>query len=251
MLFALLNLRGSSCRLFCIFFFFNDTATTEIYTLSLHDALPIKAAGGRVPVLFMARRAWIHLLPRQRSDVTDQSRGGHRDSAVPRVAAAPRRGHWQSTDTVPIALAPGTRRPGMSEDGGAFGSHLRSAGRAAGLSQQELAERAGLSVRTIGNMERGASKWPYRDSLHRLADALSLRDEARAEFIAAAGRRLAPDAVPDGTRPGGAWQAGRARVVAAYLPATLPAFVGRRDQLATLSQVLQHPRGTPLIPALR
>src|SRR5215216_8133952 len=27
--------------LFIIFFFFNDTATTEIYTLSLHDALPI------------------------------------------------------------------------------------------------------------------------------------------------------------------------------------------------------------------
>src|SRR3712207_8227130 len=26
---------------FCMFFFFNDTATTEIYTLSLHDALPI------------------------------------------------------------------------------------------------------------------------------------------------------------------------------------------------------------------
>src|SRR2546425_10459273 len=32
-----------SCRrlLWSIFFFFNDTATTEIYTLSLHDALPI------------------------------------------------------------------------------------------------------------------------------------------------------------------------------------------------------------------
>src|SRR2546430_5404078 len=28
-------------RLFFFFFFFNDTATTEIYTLSLHDALPI------------------------------------------------------------------------------------------------------------------------------------------------------------------------------------------------------------------
>src|SRR5256885_13512539 len=27
------------------FFFFNDTATTEIYTLSLHDALPISGAG--------------------------------------------------------------------------------------------------------------------------------------------------------------------------------------------------------------
>src|SRR2546430_10219911 len=32
--------RLSSCPLFLIFFF-NDTATTEIYTLSLHDALPI------------------------------------------------------------------------------------------------------------------------------------------------------------------------------------------------------------------
>src|SRR3712207_9471961 len=35
--------------LFCVpvlhFFFFNDTATTEIYTLSLHDALPISHSG--------------------------------------------------------------------------------------------------------------------------------------------------------------------------------------------------------------
>src|SRR6266705_5008447 len=30
---------------FLFFFFFNDTATTEIYTLSLHDALPINKAG--------------------------------------------------------------------------------------------------------------------------------------------------------------------------------------------------------------
>src|ERR1035437_11018875 len=30
-----------SCRSVVFFFFFNDTATTEIYTLSLHDALPI------------------------------------------------------------------------------------------------------------------------------------------------------------------------------------------------------------------
>src|SRR2546429_9746967 len=42
---------NTSCRLRCIqlifllyiFFFFNDTATTEIYTLSLHDALPISS----------------------------------------------------------------------------------------------------------------------------------------------------------------------------------------------------------------
>src|SRR5437667_8009609 len=34
------------CRLSFSFFFFNDTATTEIYTLSLHDALPIFAHPG-------------------------------------------------------------------------------------------------------------------------------------------------------------------------------------------------------------
>src|SRR2546422_9373444 len=32
---------------FFLFFFFNDTATTEIYTLSLHDALPICSARDR------------------------------------------------------------------------------------------------------------------------------------------------------------------------------------------------------------
>src|SRR5256885_11612638 len=37
------HLRGSH-----FFFFFNDTATTEIYTLSLHDALPISGGAARV-----------------------------------------------------------------------------------------------------------------------------------------------------------------------------------------------------------
>src|SRR2546428_2638846 len=34
---------NTSMKTFSFFFFFNDTATTEIYTLSLHDALPILA----------------------------------------------------------------------------------------------------------------------------------------------------------------------------------------------------------------
>src|SRR5256885_11443174 len=33
--------------MYCLFFFFNDTATTEIYTLSLHDALPILPVSSR------------------------------------------------------------------------------------------------------------------------------------------------------------------------------------------------------------
>src|SRR3712207_7402628 len=36
--------------LLCVFFFFNDTATTEIYTLSLHDALPIYPVPGSVHI---------------------------------------------------------------------------------------------------------------------------------------------------------------------------------------------------------
>src|SRR2546430_7278344 len=39
---------GCFSRLCCCFFFFNDTATTEIYTLSLHDALPISIQAGRL-----------------------------------------------------------------------------------------------------------------------------------------------------------------------------------------------------------
>src|SRR3712207_6940757 len=55
-----------------IFVFFNDTATTEIYTLSLHDALPIcPKSQGSLPSLFPARprtypRAWFAILGRCR-----------------------------------------------------------------------------------------------------------------------------------------------------------------------------------------
>src|ERR1017187_10964101 len=38
-------MRSGSRSLVIVFFFFNDTATTEIYTLSLHDALPISPCG--------------------------------------------------------------------------------------------------------------------------------------------------------------------------------------------------------------
>src|SRR5262245_65739277 len=42
-----------ACRFSSFFFFFNDTATTEIYTLSLHDALPIcpdRTHAGQLPL---------------------------------------------------------------------------------------------------------------------------------------------------------------------------------------------------------
>src|SRR5215469_1754753 len=68
---------------------------------------------------------------------------------------------------------------GMNGDGRGFGGRLRGLRKSAGLSQEELAERSGLNVRTISNLERGYSRWPYRDTLRRLADALLLSGVVR------------------------------------------------------------------------
>src|SRR2546429_4144906 len=56
--------------LFFFFFFFNDTATTEIYTLSLHDALPISNS----PLSWQQRRATIAFAPRTVQNIPDRLR---------------------------------------------------------------------------------------------------------------------------------------------------------------------------------
>ena len=78
----------------------------------------------------------------------------------------------------------------MSDVVGGFGARLGACRRSAGLSQEQLAERSGLSTRAVRNLERGRTRWPYPDSVRRLADALGLSGETRAEFIASAARRL-------------------------------------------------------------
>src|SRR2546426_11768396 len=62
------------CVLSCFLFFFNDTATTEIYTLSLHDALPIwtrpttgsAASSPPVPTWLDLSRNFVHGLLQHR-----------------------------------------------------------------------------------------------------------------------------------------------------------------------------------------
>src|SRR5215469_16095091 len=71
-----------------------------------------------------------------------------------------------------------------------FADLLRRYRRAAGLTQGELAERAGLSVRGIADLERGARIAPRRDTLALLAQALDLEGDERAAFVKA-GRRPA------------------------------------------------------------
>src|SRR5262245_23195818 len=68
----------------------------------------------------------------------------------------------------------------------AFGALLRGHRRAAGLTQAELAERAGLSWRGINGLERGERRAPHRDTIARLTAALALTGEERAELEAAA-----------------------------------------------------------------
>lgn len=75
-----------------------------------------------------------------------------------------------------------------------FGALLRRYRLAANLTQEDLAERANVSVHTISNLERGAPHRPRPDTRYLLADALGLTDDERATFLAAA--RPAPASLP-------------------------------------------------------
>jgi transcriptional regulator with XRE-family HTH domain len=124
------------------------------------------------------------------------------------------------------------RESSVKGDGGGVGEQLRRFRLSAGLSQEELAARSGLSARTIGNLERGCSRWPYPATLNRLADALELGDEVRAEFMGAAGHRLAvADASPGSLGDG--WH-----LVPRQLPAPVRGFTGRDAELAALTSLL-------------
>ncbi len=66
-----------------------------------------------------------------------------------------------------------------------FGEALKRYRLAAGLTQEELAERSQMSVRGLVYLERG-ERHPHRETVQRLAAALRLEPEARAAFLAAA-----------------------------------------------------------------
>src|SRR5918998_201480 len=93
----------------------------------------------------------------------------------------------------------------MSEPA-AFGPLLRRSRLDAGLSQEELAERAGLSVNGVSALERGRRASPRPETVRMLADALGLDPGARAALVAAARPELgmddpAPPAAPAASPP--------------------------------------------------
>ena len=70
-----------------------------------------------------------------------------------------------------------------------FGARLRRLREATGLTQEELAGRAGLSAKNISDLERGERKRPYPHTVRSLADALKLPEDERAALFAAVPKR--------------------------------------------------------------
>jgi transcriptional regulator with XRE-family HTH domain len=76
----------------------------------------------------------------------------------------------------------------VSNQPASFGALLRQHRSAAGVTQSELAEEAGLSLRGVSDLERGARRTPYADTVRRLADALRLPESERNDLLRASRR---------------------------------------------------------------
>src|SRR6476469_3099818 len=82
-----------------------------------------------------------------------------------------------------------------------FGALLKKYRIAAGLTQEELAEKAGLSTRGISDLERGIRRTPYKVTLELLAGALQLSGEERQIFKKVANRKIEGGSRPAGLTP--------------------------------------------------
>ena len=82
-----------------------------------------------------------------------------------------------------------------------FGERLRRFREAAGLTQEQLAERAGLTAKGIGALERGDRRHPQPHTVKALLTALELHDQERAELLAAIPKRPPPQAPAHGVTP--------------------------------------------------
>jgi predicted ATPase/transcriptional regulator with XRE-family HTH domain len=119
----------------------------------------------------------------------------------------------------------------MSDTTTSFGDVLRRLRSAASLSQEELAERAGLSRRGISDLERGARHVPHLETVRMLADGLNLSKTDRLALLAAA-RPAGIAAVPaERDRP----------APMASLPMSPTRLIGRETEVGVLCDLLaQH-----------
>jgi tetratricopeptide (TPR) repeat protein len=124
-----------------------------------------------------------------------------------------------------------------------LGEFIRSRRLEAGLTQEELAERSGLSVRTIIDIERGRSARPHRRSLDLLSGALGL---ALGELA-----RVSPTGVIQAGRPApvladeAGYDGHDDPVVPHQLPVAVRHFAGRAGELKTLDGLLAEAADVP------
>ena len=119
-----------------------------------------------------------------------------------------------------------------------FAGLLRQLRAGAGLTQQELAKAAGVSPRSVSDLERGINGTARQDTAVRLAGALGLAEPTRSSFVAAAlGRIQAAQvlAAGRGQAPGG--PPASAAGLHGFVPA-LTSFVGRAGPVREVAALL-------------
>jgi predicted ATPase/DNA-binding XRE family transcriptional regulator len=112
-----------------------------------------------------------------------------------------------------------------------FASLLRRYRRRSGLTQEELAERAGLSAASVSLLERGITLAPQRATVSMLSDALALAPDEAMAFLAQARRPQRSDSAGEFQEPLGA-------ALPSNLPIPLTALIGREREVATLLEML-------------
>ena len=145
----------------------------------------------------------------------------------------PRLAHVRPTPRATLRLTDGIG-VASKRDLGPLAVLVRRLRVAAGLSQEALAERAGISPRGLSDLERGLSRTARLQTLTRLADALDIPADARAELLRT-GQSIA-DARSDGSLPPPPALEQKQRISA--LPRTLTSFVGRIAELAEARRLL-------------
>jgi len=118
-----------------------------------------------------------------------------------------------------------------------LGDVLRRSRLAAGLTQEQLAERSGLSVRGISDLERGLKLRPRKETIALLAAALGLTESERT-LLASTSRRLTGDVQETAPLLARSWD-GPPRH---NLPLQPTSFVGRKGEIASISERLDEVR---------
>ena len=108
--------------------------------------------------------------------------------------------------------------------GPTFGDLLRRHRDAAGLTQEDLSERTGITPQAISLLERGERRRPHRYTVQRLAEALGIEGRNLTSFEAASRRPVARQASPEPSRP---------------LPAPITSLVGREEEIASVTRLLR------------